>query len=662
MGEQIVQFDWGSTALGPLPRWQPSLRIAVDMMLLSPFPSAVVWGSNLTVIPNDAYLALHRSVPRIVGIGFDKLWHEPWEKMGPWVFKALEGRSSFVEDEPLQLECSSKGSEGWFAFSYSPIRDDNGDVAGFLHTVIDTTASVAAHRDWREMARTFEKQIEHYMADRERIWQLSLDPMIIVSLDMKLLAANPAWHRVLGWSEAEIKDVPILDLVHPADHNEVQQAVLDFVHSKGPDQLDTRVQHRDGHYRWIRWCGTFDGRVLTGVGRDITGEREEAMRQSEALMRNSHRLEAVGQWAGGMTHQINNLLSGIGGSLELLQHRLGQGRLENLDNYVELARDSVQRAMSLTHRLLAFSSGAALTPRPLLLNQQVTNLEPLLRQTLGPEINLQWHLDVAPWAVCLDLPELENALIHLCANSREACLQPGRVTISSVNERLQAPFPDEDGLPPGDYVALHVEDEGHGMSAEEVARAFEPFFTSKPVGRGSGLGLSMVYGFVRQSGGYAWIESSPAHGTKVSMLFPRSFEPVVQEPAVAPPLVSLAKGQRLLLVEDETSLRSLMCEFLGERGFDVIDVADANSALAKFHHDGPFDLVITDIGLPGGFSGRQLAKALRTLEPQQKILFITGYTHQAVEQQLLDEPGTALLLKPFLLQNLASQALQMVAG
>jgi PAS domain S-box-containing protein len=662
MGERIAQFDWGRTSLGPLPRWPASLRIAVDMMQGSPFPCAVVWGADLSVVHNDAYRMLRGGGHDALGQAFDVLWNDAWQGMGPWVYKALEGRSSFVEDPPLRIERGNVNDPLWCAFGYSPIRDEQGGVAGFLHTVIETKASAEAHHHWREQATAFEKQLQRYMADREQIWQLSRDAMMIVTRELTLHSANPAWHRILGWSEALVPNMSILELIHPADRAEVQVAVSSFVQGQEAEQIDIRLRHQDGHYRWFSWSAKFDGNLLTAVGRDITADREEATRQSEALLRNSERLEVVGQLAGGMAHEMNNLLSGIGGSLELLQRRLLQGRLERIETYVELARDSVQRAMNLTHRLLAFSSNQPLEARPLNVNRQLSLIEPLLQQALGAEMSLQWQLDVTPWAVSVDVTQFENALINLCANAREACLERGSVSIRTVNERLATHFPDESGLPPGDYVALHVEDDGHGMSAAEVAKAFEPFFTTKPLGRGSGLGLPMVYGFVGQSGGYVWIESTQGQGTKVSMLFPRSLAPVPEAPLVCLPSVNRAQGQRVLLIDDELNLRALMREFLTERGFAICDVQDANSALDRFRHDGPFDLVITDIGLPGGFSGRQVAKAIRMIVPSQKILFITGYTDQPIEAQLLDQPGTALMLKPFALEHLANQALHMLDG
>lgn len=662
MGERIAQFDWGRTSLGPLPRWPASLRVAVDMMHLSPFPCAVVWGADLCVVHNDGYRALRAIAPDALGMPFDTLWGEVWPAVGPWVFKALEGRSSFVEDPPLRIECGENSEPLWCAFGYAPLRDELGSVAGFLHTVIETTASVEAHRHWREQAQGFERQIEHHVAEREQIWQLSRDAMMTVTPELNLHDANPAWYRILGWTEQQVLNLPVLELVHPADRVGVQVAVSGLLQYSDAEQIETRLRHCDGHYHWFRWSARFDGNLLTAVGRDITEDREEAARQSEALMRNSERMEVVGQLARGMGHEMNNLLSGIGGSLELLQRRFQEGRLERVEAYVEVARDSVQRAMELTHRLLAFSRHQPLAPKPLDFNRQLRLSEPLLRRTLGAEMCLHWQLDVVPWAVNLDVPQLENALINLCANAREACLERDNVTIRSVNKRLTAGFPDEHGLPPGDYVALHVEDDGHGMAAADIARAFEPFFTSKPIGRGAGLGLSMVYGFVGQSGGYVWIESTVNQGTTVCMLFPRCHDPVPEVPPLPVFSQRKAQGERLLLVDDEHNLRAVMREYLTERGFDVTDVGDANAALERFRHEGPFDLVITDIGLPGGFSGRQVAKAMRMQMPQQKILFITGYADQPVEAQFLEQPGTALMNKPFPLAGLVDQALRMLEG
>ncbi|MGJ7551467.1 PAS domain-containing protein [Pseudomonas alloputida] len=660
MVEQVTRFDWRHSALGPLPHWQAPLRIAVDMMVLSPFPCAVVWGAQMTVIHNDAYAKLLECDGHALGQAFDRLWAKSWKDIAPWVFKVLEGGSNLVEDQPLRLTNKHTGSQARYAFSYTPLRDEQHEVVGFLHTVIETNASVDAHDEWREQALAFEREIERIMADRDHIWQLSRDAMIVVTRDLRLQAVNPTWLRILGWTEEEVSGKPILELVHPADRAELEIAVMEFVSDRGREQLETRLRHKDGHYRFFRWTASFDGTLLTAVGRDISQDHEDALRQSNSHLWATQRLESVSHMAGGMAHEMNNLLSGIGGSLELLQRRMDQGRLEHIERYVTLATDSVQRAMTLTHRLLAFSRHQPLSPKPLDINRQLTSMEPLLRQVLGAEMRVDWELDVEPWTICLDVAQLENALVNLFANAREASLERGVVTVRTVNKRLEAPFPDERGLAPGDYVAVYVTDDGHGMPEVDMARAFEPFFTTKPMGHGAGMGLPMVYGFVGQSGGHAWLESAPDHGLKVCMLFPRCLEHIAQAPPQPVPAVNRASGQRVLLVDDEENLRLVMKEYLQERGFDVCDTRDANSALERFRYHGPFDLVITDIGLPGGFSGRQVARAMRMFKPDQKILFITGFNDQPLDPQLSETPGTALMLKPFALASLMNQALLML--
>lgn len=661
IAQAIRMFDWGATPLGVLAQWPPSLRHAVDIMLASPFPAALIWGDRLTVIHNTAYSdVIGKGAPGLGG-SFEQLWLKHWEHVGPSVFKALEGQASFVGDAPILVAAGTEAGNVWCALGYTPIRDEQARVAGFLHTVINATASVETLGEWRELTERFEQQIAQYQADREGIWALSGQAMIMVTLDLRLHAVNPAFERMMGWTLSQMAEMPIIDLIHPSDRRDVSEVVLDVLHGNGVSELESRVRHRAGHYRWIRWSARRDGEFLTVVGSDINQERENAMRRSEALLRNNQRVTVVSQLAGGMAHEMNNLLSGIGGSLELLQRRIDQGQPDRIASYVELARDSVERAMILTHQLLAFSRTQRLSPRPLNSTQVMTASQPLFLQALGPEILLECHLDSDAWPILVDSGQLEIALVNLCTNAREACNLAGTVTIRSFNQRLEDDERAHGGLPGGDYLAIQVEDNGHGMASEDIPRGFEPFFTSKPAGRGAGLGLSMVYGFVHQSGGYVWLESTLEQGTRVTMIFPRCLQAV--EPEATPQLPVLMEpvhDRRLLLIDDESGLRALMKEALVEQGFEVIDVADAAGAMSKFRHEGSFDLVITDIGLPGGSSGRQVAQAMRRLQPQQKILFITGYSEHPIEQALLDQPGTGLMLKPFSLALLVARVQSML--
>jgi len=658
MGAVVGNFDWSATSLGALTSWPPTLRVAVDMVLLSPFPSALVWGPTLTVIHNEPYQILLGGSTGHQGCAFDALWAHNWEDMGAAVFKALEGQGSLIEDALLPVYRAGVMTKVWVTGCYSPIRDDQGQVAGFLHALIETTASVETGREWRELALSFEARLDQYLSDPEHIWHLSPDVMLMLDADLRVRSTNPAWQRLLGWCGAS-HPLPLPELFHPADRTEARLALTALVQGQGMAPFDARLRHNEGHYCWFRWTGAADAALPALVGRDITEDRDAVQRLADAAVRDGQRMESVVKLAGGLAHEMNNVLSGVGSSLELLERRLAQGRLERVEEYVQMARESTQRAIGLTQNLLAFARSQPLSPNPLNINRLLLEAEPMLRQTLGAEMHLDWQMDVAPWLLQVDPDQLRNALLHLCSNARDACLGKGKVTIRTSNERLALNSGESASLPAGDYVMLQIEDDGHGMSRNDLARAFEPFFTTKSLGQGAGLGLPMVHGFVHQSGGQVWIESTLEEGTRVVLMFPRhtGLEP---ETVVLGALPFQAQGMRLLLIDDEVNLRALMKEALLECGFEVCDVADANGALAEFRRGAPFDLVITDIGLPGGFSGRQVAKALRMVKPEQKILFITGFTSDPVEQALLDEPGTALMFKPFSLQTLVTQVQRML--
>lgn len=643
--DSIATTDWSATPLGPLSHWSATLRIAVDMLQLSAFPSALVWGPQLSVIHNQAY-----PLPAQQGSSFHALCHGPWASMGAAAFQALEGRGGLMDEI-----CLPGSTPSHYSCYYSPVRDDQRRVAGFLHTLIPASASAEDTRQWRRQAQAFEAQLAHYLADQEHTWQLSPDVMLMLDAQLRVCMANPAWQRLLGWSPPYQAQGPFVQLLHPSERTEAELALADVMRGGAAAVFEARVRHADGHYCWFAWHPVAGQGLPTLVGRDISATRQAVQRLAGAAVRESRRMESVVKVAGGLAHEMNNVLSGVSSSLELLERRLLQGRLEQLDSYVALARECAERAMGLTHNLLAFARSQPLYPSPLELNRVLRESEPMLRQALGGEMQLDWQLDFAPWPVQLDADQLRNALLHLCANARDACLGRGKLTVRSFNERLTQPSEAQPGLLAGDYVTLQIEDDGHGMAAADVARAFEPFFTSKALGQGAGLGLPMVHGFVCQSGGQVWIESQLGQGTRVVMMFPR-FRGQLAEQAV-PTAEELApvQGVRVLLIDDEVALRGLMKEALVERGCVVDDVTDASAALDCYRQAGDYDLVITDVGLPGGFSGSQVARAIRMGSPAQKILFITGYTGDPVEQALLEQPGTLLLRKPFSLATLCQQ-------
>ena len=381
---------------------------------------------------------------------------------------------------------------------------------------------------------------------------------------------------------------------------------------------------------------------------------QERIRLMEEALRQSQKMEAVGQLTGGIAHDFNNLLTGILGSLEMLDLRLRQGRLQDLERYTGTARSAAQRAAALTHRLLAFSRRQTLDPQPVALEQLVIGLEDLIQRSIGPQIALEREADPRLWLTHIDGLQLENALLNLCLNARDAMPDGGRIRIVLSNERLDATQAELQALPVGDFVRLSVGDTGSGMSDEVLARVFDPFFTTKPIGQGTGLGLSMVHGFVLQSGGEIRIDSTPGAGTWVHLYLPRHHLAPLADSAlpVEPEPHSPGQGETILVVDDEPTIRTLLVEVMIAQGYRVLEAADAATALALLMPDTPLDLLVTDVGLPGALNGRQLADALRGLRPELQVLFITGYAESQVIDNAHLETGMRVLTKPFTLDTL----------
>ncbi|WP_216839342.1 PAS domain S-box protein [Caulobacter sp. S45] len=389
---------------------------------------------------------------------------------------------------------------------------------------------------------------------------------------------------------------------------------------------------------------------------DITKRRdtEEALRQAQ-------KMEAVGQLTGGIAHDFNNLLTGITGSLELLQTRLAQGRTGELDRYVNAAHGAARRAASLTQRLLAFSRRQTLDPKPTNINRLIANLEDLIRRTVGPGAQIEVAGAAGLWTTLVDPNQLESALLNLCINARDAMPDGGRITIETANTWLDDRTARTRELPSGQYVCLCVTDTGTGMTPEVIARAFDPFFTTKPIGQGTGLGLSMIYGFMRQSGGQVRIYSEVGQGASVRLYLPRHYGELEEVEHLTPSKVEASgDGETVLVVDDEPMVRMLITELLDDAGYTTIEAGEGSEALRVLQTKARIDLLITDVGLPGGMNGRQVADAGRALRPDLKVLFITGYAENAVIGNGHLDPGMQILTKPFAMEALASKIGEMI--
>ena len=476
-------------------------------------------------------------------------------------------------------------------------------------------------------------------------------------------------------------------VVHPDDASRTLSHWRGAIAGAHPYDIEYRIRRADGAYRWFKvrglhlpaedgttyWFGTctdiqdlVTAREALAASRDILeGEvtaRTGELLAAEAQLRQAQKMEAVGQLTGGLAHDFNNLLTGISGSLEMMQTRLSQGRTADLGRYVGAARSAAERAAALTHRLLAFSRRQTLDPKPTDANRLVAGMEDLIRRTIGPGVALEIVTAAGLWPVLVDPPQLENALLNLAINARDAMPGGGRLTIETANRWLDERPARERGLAPGQYVSVCVSDTGAGMTPEVAARAFDPFFTTKPIGQGTGLGLSMIYGFVQQSGGQARIYSEPGQGAMICLYLPRhaSIAADAALPDVALP-PQAAAGQTVLVIDDEPTVVMLVTELLVELGYAALEATDGPSGLRILQTDARIDLLITDVGLPGGLNGRQVADAARALRPGLRVLFMTGFAENAVLSHGHLDPGMHMLTKPFAVDAMARRIQELLA-
>ncbi len=528
-------------------------------------------------------------------------------------------------------------------------------------------ALIAAMFD-RRFALLAEREARALRFSEERFRTLyAKTPLPLHSLDQHGCIENvsDAWLELMGYADAEVLGRPLVKFMEEAS---ARQAVK----SDWPRLLETG-ELKDAEYRVLTKAGDVlevlvsaqiergeSGefvRVLSGLT-DVTGRK-----RAEDALRQSQKMEAVGQLTGGLAHDFNNMLSIIAGSLERLERYVSQGKLKDTERYFAAAQAASKRAAALTHRLLAFSRQQTLDPKATRINQLVTGMDDLLRQTVGPDIIVEIVGAAALWTTLVDPHQLENALLNLCINARDAMPDGGRITIETSNRWLDDRTAREQNIAPGQYVSLCVSDTGCGMSADLIAKAFNPFFTTKPIGQGTGLGLSMVYGFARQSGGQVRIYSEIGQGTMVCIYLPRHYgEEVGLDEQMPSKPKSAEQGETVLVVDDEPEVRMLVVDVLVELGYGAIEAGDGLAAVKVMQSDARIDLLVTDVGLPGGMNGRQVADAGRAIRNDLKILFMTGYAENAAVGNGQLEPGVAVMTKPFSIDALANRIKEMISA
>ncbi len=763
---RISALDWSTTPVGPIAGWPAAMKTVLAFVLRSPVPIVTLWGDTGVMIYNDAYRGFAGGRhPAILGTNVLEGWHEVAEFNANVMQKVYrEGGILSYKDQELTLVRDGTPQKLWTDLEYSPALDERGQPIGVIAVVIETTLKVLASR-----------QLED---DRNRLWSLSRDLLLVCTLEGAITAVNPSAMRMLGWAESDMIGRQLDEFIHPEDLATTAGEVAKLRQGMTTRAFENRYRSKDGSYRLLSWTAVPDNGRIHAVGRDISEERrlardreriwtlspvlkvvtdatgrvtdvnpswtnllgwsrEEtlgrrttefmiddetawsrrvatlregnalvdyqtilrckdggervvkwstvpeggtfygfgrdvtaevaagaALADAEAALRQSQKMEAVGQLTGGIAHDFNNLLQGITGSLEIVQRRVAQGRTNELERFITGASTAASRAAALTHRLLAFSRRQPLDPKPVRANRLVASMEDLMRRTIGERVELSLVLGGGLWVTKCDPNQLESAILNLVINARDAMPDGGKLTIETCNAHLDTAYAARQrGVKAGQYVCICVTDTGTGMDADTIAKAFEPFFTTKPIGQGTGLGLSMIYGFAQQSEGYARIYSEVGQGTTFRLYLPR-YRGAVEDDEPLPGITDahLAdEGEVVLVVEDDPVVRGLVVEELAELGYTAIEAVDGGQGLAMLQTGRRIDLLITDIGLPG-LNGRQMADAARLARPDLKILFMTGYAENAALASGFLEHGMAMITKPFAMEALATRIRAMLEG
>src|ERR1700684_2995232 len=565
------------------------------------------------------YLLIHGLPPEAV---YES--HEDWvQRLHPGDREATEKKfrdavAGDVREYSVQYRIirPSDGETRWISVKSTIERDEQGEAVRLVGAHTDVTEQVMAEQALRQSEERFRKladqlaelnatlaqRVEEKTRERDRIWNVSQDLLVVADRKGVWQTVNPAWTRTLGWSEAELLNRTSEWLEHPDDGGITRAQVKKLGAGETTVKFESRFRHKDGSYRWLSWTGVSDKHHNYAVARDVTAEKAaaERLRATEEALLQSQKMEAVGQLTGGIAHDFNNLLTGIVGSLDLLQTRLAQGRVENVRRYINAAMTSANRAAALTHRLLAFARRQPLVPTSVDVNHLVMSLEDLLRRTIGETIDLAIVASDDLWNTLCDPNQLESALLNLAINARDAMPDGGKLTISTANARIGSVTAETPALSPGDYVCIAVTDSGVGMSPEVAARAFDPFFTTKPIGQGTGLGLSMIYGFARQSNGHVTIDSQLGQGTSVKLYLPRHRGRIAAQHQQALTATEPASaGETGLGGEDEPVVRGVILEMLAEQGYRTHEAVDGPSGLRFLRSQQPIDLLATDGGVRG---------------------------------------------------------------
>ena len=500
-------------------------------------------------------------------------------------------------------------------------------------------ARSAMEAELRTLSERLEVEVERRTLERDRIWNVSEDLFAVSDFDGRFLNLNPAWTRLLGWSEDEIKSMHVSELRHPDDNAHSLAGRAQLAQGLPTVRMENRLRHKDGSWRWLQWTMTEDNGLIYAAGRHVTAEKEAAAALERAQRQAAHlqKMEAIGQLTGGIAHDFNNLLMIVSGHAQSLKQRLAGAKDVRALQAIQMA---ATRGENLTRQLLSFSRTLPLNPAVISPIDAIQAVRDVLAGSLHVNIELVVDVPAAIWPVRVDKSELELALVNLAVNARDAMPDGGRLSIQAENVRLTAGDAAE-GMT-GDAVALRVADAGSGIEPELLPRVVEPFFTTKSPDKGTGLGLSQVYGFAHRSSGTMVIDSEIGRGTRVTIYLPRSHAPLAAPSPEDTVPYQAAAGETVLVVEDNPDVRNVAVSLLEELGYQTIAVETASDALDVLAAGKPVSLVFSDVVLPGQIDGLTLARLVKERHPGAPIVLTTGYS-----KVFEADPEFPVLRKPY---------------
>jgi PAS domain S-box-containing protein len=586
----------------------------------------------------------------------------PGHGWGPLVHPDDEARfralwdASVASGAPLDAEIRLRRHDAEYRWHLVRARrspGEAGDGVLWIGSSIDIEEQKRASEALAAVNATLEERVGRRTAERDRMWRLSKDIMLVADLQGVLSAVNPAFTTILGWHESEVLATPLLDLVHPDDREPTMRQIEALRLGGQVYRFENRYRRKNGSWCNLSWTASPDDQYIHAVGRDISTDlaQMEAMRRTEAALQQAQKMETIGKLTGGVAHDFNNLLQVIGGNLQLIARRADG--LPEIRKRVQNAMSGVERGAKLASSLLSFARRQPLEPKAVKIGRLLGSMEDMMRRALGEEIDVEMVISGGLWTTEVDPAQLENAILNLAINARDAMDGAGRLTLEVANAALDAGYcAAHPEVAPGQYVLLAVSDTGSGMPQEVIDQAFEPFFSTKPEGKGTGLGLSMVYGLVKQSGGHVKIYSEVGEGTTVKIYLPRSLQ---AEDHAAEQLAQPATGghETVLVVEDDEQVRLTVVDMLADLGYRVLRANDAASALTVIDSGIHVDLLFTDVVMPGPLRSPELARKARERLPNVAVLFTSGYTENAIVHGGRLDPGVELLGKPYTRDALA---------